>query len=193
MKKRIVMTGLLLTMKLLVFSQNSSVAGFDFYKYNGDSRFASDTNGRISFRLYYGKAERENRYGWAYVYIIHKNGGKWWWNEAKKKHGDRKYPALAYSKELYNDMSQIKDYDGYAFFTDKKYLKPFASGAEDGSTIVDYYPTYPCTIILYERKSGTIDWIEIERKTFITEQEHSMLKWESNFIKKKIAESNLPK
>ena len=139
-----------------------------------------------------------NKAGSARVYMIHKNGGDWWYKDIKRKFPKHVEDSIqmfakdyAIERLLKQDSIFLKDYNKWAFFIDKKELKgEKASSGEKGLTVIDYYPKYPHTVILYEQKVGSTHWIEIDRKIFPTEDEENRSTWESDFINQKLKESN---
>ena len=140
------------------------------------------------------------------IYIMHKNGTKWWYEEAKKRFPNvdaplsrRGYYAVVDIADilLKEDSVTLKNYDKWAFFIDKKYLEPIIStSGESGGAATDYYPksNTAIEIILYEQKAGSNKWIEIERKKFQTDKDGGAIYddkgWELNFIRQKAKESN---
>jgi hypothetical protein len=172
-------------------------APMDFMEYNGDLNFSGrNGNGIIKFRCYHGYSDgSENPYGNAQIYMIHKNGGDWWLNKAKELNPDKPYSQLLYAEELYKsqDSTKLNDYCKWAFYIDKKYLKAETSGGGEKDVVyTSYFPTYPYTVVLYEQKAGSDKWVEIDRKTFQSEEEKikENCEWECGFYNNKLKELN---
>lgn len=171
----------------------------DFTKHNGDLAFSAEKNGIITFRCYYGySSESQNPYGKAQVYMIHKNGGEWWYKEAKSRFPtfegrENPYPNLDAVENLYNDRdsTSLKDYYKWAFFIDKKFLTPVVSGGGEKDVVyTSYQPTYPHTVILFEQKAGSDEWLEIDCRMFKSELEKEKCEWECGFYRGKMQELN---
>lgn len=178
-------------------AQTNKNAPMDFVEYNGDLKYsASSGDGIVYFRCYHGYSDdSENPYGNARVYMIHKNGGNWWMKQAKKEFPEMAYPEDWYVENLYKneDSMKLEDYHKWAFFIDKKYLKAETSGGGEKDVVyTSYFPTYPYTVVLYEQKAGSDEWVEIDRKTFHSEEEKikENCEWECRFYNNKLKELN---
>lgn len=204
-------------------SKNKSqveVSSVDFWRYNGDGRLTSDTSGLIHFRsYYYGK---KNEIGFATVYLIHKNGGRWWYEQAKKMFPNndapinrRGYYAVVDMCDnlLSKDSVTLKDYYKWSFFVDKKYLiKAGEESAQGDAGVVtyDYYGVKPdavISILLYEQKAGSDQWVLIDKFRYTTDNKGSepgtkdnkgdwrypSTEWRFDFIRRKLQESNSKK
>jgi hypothetical protein len=138
--------------------------------------------------------------------MIHKNGGDWWQKRALQKFP--KNPRFSHYEAVNalckEDSILLIDFNMYAFYIDKKYLKREFHGCGDSDNpkipidsnrCYGYYEQYPFEKILYFRAANTEDWIEIGKKLYKTDKEETLQTgyWESTFIKKKLAESNLKK
>lgn len=172
-------------------------APLDFVKNNGDLKYVATSKGVVKFKCYHGFSDAsENPFGNAYVYMIHKNGGNWWYNKAKENYPDKHFPHNFFARQLYEtkDSITLKDYYKWAFFIDKKYLKQeTAGGGEADVVFTSYIETYPYTVILYEQRPYSNKWMEIDRKTFLSEKEYyekGWDKWESNFYKRELQKLN---
>lgn len=157
-----------------------------------------------------------NKSGNARIYLVHKNGGNWWYKEAKKKLPNFYANYLLVNSE-FRDTSILDDYNKWAFFVDKKHLKGqpnygddfFQLDKDENSYLpseaeiqkikekLDYYekPNITLEIILYEQKAGSKQWVEIDRRKYRTDQEGNRIypkgeHWESDFIDQKLKESN---
>ena len=171
----------------------------DFLKYV--TRYMPDTTGEITC----GPLCKENGtiIGIFEGYLIHSNGGSWWYNQAKKRfpkdRGSRNKYLSHYSvaeRLLRDDRDSLKNYNKWVFFTDMKYLyKSNYLHGETGKEIesVQYLKDKPFEIVLYQQLAGETKWLEIERRIFDNKKKQSKIKWESNFIKERLAESNLPR
>lgn len=153
-------------------------APIDFLKYAYNPK--ANVQGLITLEIDYGDGSDGNKAGDATVYLIHKNGGNWWMQQAEKSFPNldaplerRRFHAALEAKGrlLKQDSLLLKDYNKWAFFIDKKYLVRIA----DGSTGV--YGEIPCygwylkpnityEKILYKQEAGSNVWLEIERKKF---------------------------
>ena len=175
---------------------NDDFRPMNFLINNGDLKYSAGKNGMIRFRCYYGESfESENPFGNAQVYMIHKNGGDWWMKQAKEKYPEMPYPEDWFVEDLYKsqDTSKLNDYHKWAFYIDKKFLKAETSGGGEKDIVyTSYHPTYPYTVILYEQKTGSDKWLEIDRKTFQSEEEKikENCEWECGFYNNKLKELN---
>jgi len=185
MKRKIIYTLCLLAIGFTYCSQkNIRYTSIDFSKYVWNIH--ADTLGRLEGEItleHYG-----NEFGNALMYMVHKNGGNWWYQEAKKNFPDCYANYLIRDREI-KDTSLLKDYDKWVFFVDKKYLEgessygdyspvdenghPYIPSKEEvkkNKEKLDYYEKVNSTIevILYEQKAGSRQWAEIDRKKFKT-------------------------
>jgi len=198
MKKNII--ELLLIMNNIIFISAQSVkTPIDYVNDNCMEKFRPDTLGCIRFNISCKTNLIYNTDG----YMIHKNGGKWWYNQAK-----RKFPNDRGSKGKYlshytvcenllkQDRDSIKNYNKWVFYIDEKYLEVKTEvHGETGEKYLSYYPkeNKPLEVILYQRLVKDADWTEVERKKFNSDTEYYKNTWDVNFIKQKLAESNLKK
>ena len=186
------------------FSQESKNKDFHFWKYV--ENISGSRKGKITMDIYMFTYKRKltNPYGEAIVCMLHKNGGKWWSEQAKKKFSESIVAENRYAKiVILKDTSLLIDYNKWAFVVDKKYLQP-AKMQEEG----DYNPDDPTgersknTIfyevpkgkkyeaILYEQKAGSNVWIELERKELISGENKETIKdWQEELMKKKLQEN----
>ena len=155
---------------------SSKQASIDFLKYAYNPK--ANDRGLLTVEVDYVGGRDGNKAGKAIVYMIHKNGGNWWIEQAKKKYPnldsppDRRcfYAISDAKKYLFGKEASLKDYNKWAFFTDKKYLHKIVDGTGD----VDGLPSYGWYLkpniryekVIYEQKAGSSVWIEIERKQF---------------------------
>lgn len=110
---------------------------------------SADTMGEIESKIYYTK--KGNKAGNAFVYLIHKNGGQWWIEDAKKRFPNLDAPLnrrAAYARWnaverlLKEDSLLLKDFNKWAFFIDKQYLHPLPPDGDDWIQVNekgDYY------------------------------------------------------
>jgi len=175
-------------------SKQIKYAPIDFTQSIGN--LSANKQGRIKAETWY--KEFRNEAGNAYVYMIHKNGGDWWFQQAKKKFPTRAYPQDWLLEEVEKDTKKFKDYNKWAFFIDKKDLvgSPVVLGGdlmridEHGNHYLpsdaeikkmeeqlDYRPKKNAQIemILYEQKVGSSKWIEISRRKFQTDKEGDLI------------------
>jgi hypothetical protein len=193
-------TNILAINLLIVFSsaaQNNSTTNIDFLKYV--TRYTPSTSGKISCGPICKDGEKI--IGLFDGYLIHKNGGDWWYQEAKRRFPNEKGTRDRYlshytvaERLLKEDKDSLKNYNKWVYFIDIKDL--FVTTEKDGDTGKDMlavYPTFkkPIEVIMYQQIAGERVWREVDRKICQTLNEFT--DWESSFIKKKIAESNLPK
>jgi len=153
-------------------------APIDFLKYAYNSK--ANEQGLITLDVDYGDGSDGNKAGDATVYLIHKNGGNWWVQQAEKSFPNldaplemrRFYAALeAKGHLLKQDSLLLKDYNKWAFFIDKKYLRRIVDGGTGEYGEIPSYgwylkPNITYEEILYEQKAGSNVWLEIERKKF---------------------------
>lgn len=150
---------------------------------------------------------KNNDIGNAEIYMIHKNGGKWWINQAKKFFPKKAYPHDWFIDSIFKnqDSIQLTDYNKWVFFIDKKYLERRLESAEGGE-FTSHYPkkNAEIDIVLYEQKSGTSIWTAIDAFTYKTDAEGNEInikndrgyyygpasKWESGFIDDRVIEGN---
>ena len=172
---------------------------------NSAGNISANTQGVIHLETEY--LIKNNEIGNAEIFMIHKNGGSWWINQAKKKFPKKIYPHDWFVDSLFENLDsiQLKDYNKWVFFIDKKYLEERLESAEGGE-FTSHYPSKSSkiVIVLYEQKSGTSNWEAIDSFTFNTDGEGNEIttkdekgnyhgyssKWESNFIEDKVIESN---
>jgi len=210
MNKRLNLVLLLTTFSLVsCFSQEKQKR--DFYFWNYVTNISADTQGGIcmEINMFSYKGKETNPYGEAIICMLHKKGGKWWYEQAKKRYPTyngkpNPYPEDdAISSLFKTDSALLKQYNKWVFVIDKKYLKP-ALLQEEG----DYNPDDPTgeraknTIfyevpkgkkyeaILYEQKAGSNDWIELERRELIAGENKETIKdWQEELLKKKLQEN----
>ncbi len=182
---------------------------------------SANTKGMIQAETWY--KDVGNEAGNARVYMIHKNGGDWWIDQARKKYPTKGYPRDWMLEDLKGNRVELNKYNKWAFFVDKKYLKGQPSYGDDffqtdknGNSYLPseaeikkikerlvYYekPNIVLEIILYEQKAGSKVWIEIDRHSFKTDQDGSLIhaidpktgkkeRWKWDFLDRKLAESN---
>jgi len=172
------------------FSQNG-IVNVAFVTDACIDNFKPDTLGRISFQT---NCRGEN-YSEINGYMIHKNGGSWWYKEAKRRFPNNVMNCeykLA-KKLLSEDKDSLKNYNKWVFFVDKKFLEPVVQvHGETGVEETAYYikETIPFEEILYQRLVGKIMWVEIGRKKFDSYSQYRKSTWRIDFIKAKLAESN---
>ena len=167
---------------------------FDFISDNSIERFTSDTFGLLSFRGYYPKNQVGNTFG----YMLHGNGGSWWYKEAKRRSPkDIQNCEFRFAKKLFTvERDSLNNYDKWVFFIDKKYLEIIKEHhGESGEPMMNAYTkeNIPLEVILYQQLVGEKEWKEIERKKFKDENEYNKSSWRIDFYKQKLVESNLPK
>jgi len=187
----------------LAFTQTKTPTfSYDFLKYKTEAYcFNASNSGEIYFRCYYKSLD--NKFGHANVSMIYKNGGDWWQKRSLEKYP--KNPRISHYEAAEalckKDSVLLKDFNMYAFYIDKKYLKrEFAGCGEssdpkvkiDTSDCYGYAVTYPYEKILYFRAAGSKEWVEIERKRYKTDKDETVQTgyWETNFIRQKLEESN---
>lgn len=167
---------------------------FDFISDNSIERFNSDTLGLLSFRGNYPK----NQYGNTYGYMVHANGGSWWYKEAKRRSPkDILNCEFRFAKKLFTvERDSLSNYDKCVFFIDKKYLEIITEyHGETGKPMINAYTkeNVPLEVILYQQLVGEKEWKEIERQKFKNDNEYNKSSWQVNFYKQKLAESNIKK
>ena len=194
-----------------------NVVDYHFLKYIDTVVIHGDTTGIISLDIAYSKLGKEesNPYGEAQIFMIHKNGGKWWFEQAKKKFPTYKgnpnpYPEDDAVAALFKaDSSTIEDYDKWVFFIDKKYLSPGI--IEDGdfdpkdpenkkSKWQPYYisedsPPSMWEEILYEQKHEQKNWTETGKMIIDTKNNTKKILtenglWEVYFVRQKLIHLN---
>lgn len=138
----------------------------------------ANEEGLITLEVDYEGGGDGNEAGDAYVYMIHKNGGDWWVQQAEKSFPKLDAPlerrrcyAVDDAKDrlLKQDSLLLKDYNKWAFFVDKKYLVRIVDGSTGVYGEIPSYgwylkPNITYEQILYEQKAGSNVWLEIERK-----------------------------
>lgn len=165
---------------------------------------SANTQGIIHLEAEY--LVKNNNIGNAEIYLIHKKGGAWWCQQAK-----RRFPNNYYAERFFADFLLKKDtinlnnYNKWAFFIDKKYLEKRLESAEGGE-FISHYPSRnsEILIVLYEQKAGSSNWIAIDSIPYKTDSEGNEIgaedekgnyyspsyKWERNFLEEKLKESN---
>lgn len=148
---------------------------------------------------------KNNNVGNADIYLIHKKGGEWWIEQAKKNFPKSIVSRNRYAKRIITQDSKVfNDYNKWAFFIDKVYLEPKLESAEGGE-FTSYYPkkNSEIKVVLFEQKAGETEWMAIDSITYNTDSDGNEVEtsdetggyylssvWESNFIKQKVKESN---
>ena len=188
-----------------IISAKSNQTGYspiDFMKYNCIGRIDADTLGKLHFDVCY--KSNSNNAGNAKVFMIHKNGGRWWYNYAKKMYPNERSNTgrflshyLVAEHLMKEDSTKLKEYNKWAFFIDKKDLIKEYEAGEDGNpkayyTMID---NSEYEAILYQQLAGENKWIELERRRFKTgdkfkEGDPYLGSWETDFINNKLKESN---
>jgi len=185
------------------FSQVKEQKDFDFWKYTSEP-FANKKGiitAGVSMCTYYGKPT--NPYGHALICLIHKNGGEWWCEQARKNFPNNVVPEWAFAEQIFKkSTSLLKDYHKWAFVIDKKYLKPEVirvdgdfdpndpTGEKGKNTIMYEVPegkSYEA--ILYEQKAGSNTWVAIEKRMLLAGEGQKDIKdWQEEVMRKKIQE-----
>lgn len=146
-----------------------------------------------------------NELGNADIYLIHKKGGDWWIEQAKKNFPKSIVSRNRYAKQIItHDSKALDDYNKWAFFIDKKYLETKLESAEGGE-FTSHYPkkNSEITVVLFEQKAGDTEWVAIDSITYNTDSNGNEVEtrdikgsyylsseWKINFIEEKIKESN---
>jgi hypothetical protein len=148
---------------------------------------------------------KNNKTGNADIYLIHKNGGDWWIEQAKKNFPKSIVSRNRYAKRIITqDSNVLNDYNKWAFFIDKEYLEPKLESAEGGE-FTSHYPrkNSEIKVVLFEQKPGDTEWVAIDGITYNTDSDGNEVEtsdkkgsyylsseWKTNFIKEKVKESN---
>ena len=75
----------------------------------------ADTSGLIRGEVDVHYFDKEP--GNAWVYMVHKNGGIWWYQQAKKNFPNTRLPFLKAAKQLIKEDSIfLKNYNKWAFY-----------------------------------------------------------------------------
>ncbi|GAB4507764.1 MAG: hypothetical protein Tsb004_03690 [Allomuricauda sp.] len=170
---------------------------------NSAGNISANTMGIIHLDAEY--SVKNNKAGNADIYLIHKKGGDWWIEQAKKNFPKSIVSRNRHAKQIITqDSKALNDYNKWAFFIDKKYLESKLESAEGGE-FTSYYPkrNSKIVVILFEQNVGNSEWVAIDSITYKTDSEGNEIKtsdekgsyylsseWESNFIKQKVKESN---
>lgn len=184
----------------------TKVVSYNFLSYV--ENISADTSGSIEMEMNYSKlARREsNPYGEAKIYLIHKNGGKWWYKQAKQKYPESIVPERREAKYLLKSATaSLKDYNKWVFFTEKKYLSPGLIEDSDfdrndpENKKPKWQPYYIADSakfwveILYEQRHDSKVWTPIASRTI--QMENGIQKitpnnaiWGEDFVKLKLKE-----
>ena len=213
-QKSIVLLGSMVLLGLISCAQEPRYAPIYFTKYLWN--MSADTLGLIEGQVSVDYLDKEP--GEAHVYMIHENGGRWWYQQTKKNFPNARLPFLRAAEQLIKkDSIFLKNYSKWAFYIDRKYLKGESTYGDDPSKLDEngnsrdltptelkktqeqlaYYekPNTTLEVILYEQKAGSKQWLEIDRRKYKTDQEGNRIypkgeHWESDFINQKLKESN---
>ncbi|MDC6385655.1 hypothetical protein PP180_09760 [Muricauda sp. SK9] len=170
---------------------------------NSAGNISANTKGIIHLDAEY--SVKNNKTGNADIYLIHKKGGDWWIEQAKKNFPKSIVSRNRYAKQIIaQDSKALNDYNKWAFFIDKKYLETKSESAEGGE-FTSHYPkkNSEITVVLFEQKAGDTEWVAIDSVTYNTDSNGNEVEtrdkkgsyylsseWKINFIEEKIKESN---
>ena len=115
MRKSAVLLLISVAFSLMSFAQKqkSRYALIDFTKYMWN--MVADTSGLIRGEVDVHYFDKEP--GNAWVYMVHKNGGIWWYQQAKKNFPNTRLPFLKAAKQLIKEDSIfLKNYNKWAFY-----------------------------------------------------------------------------
>jgi len=184
---------------VIIQSQVYHKINLDFINDSSIEQITPDTLGLLSFRGYFP----DNKFGNTFGYIVHKNGGKWWFKNSKKRFpkdiGSKgKYLShfKAAARLMKEDRDSMKNFNKWVFFIDKKYLDIHTEvDGETGKKSLSAYTKerQPLEVILFHQMAGNKTWYEIDRKKFSTDNEYEKSSWRMDFIERKLIESNQQK
>ncbi len=188
---KIISTIIALSIAIVSFPQKSLKTSVDFATDSCLKKFRPDTIGRIRFVF---NCKPKNT-GYADGYMIHKNGGSWWYKEAKRRFpNDVMNCEYKLAKKLLSeDKDSLKNYSKWIFYIDIKFLEPVVQvHGETGVEETAYYPIEGkhLDVIVFERLAGETIWVEVEKKIFETDAKYYKSTWKGDFINKKLKESN---